>query len=162
MATGQIDNRKSARNPHNLFMLNLALVHLMMTPGIIALDIGLIAILIPLALSLSIMLISWRVSKRSAIASDEFVRQHWLLALKRYRILLVSYAITAGLILLGHLLALSSPDQNMHDILDTVFLRIAIMPVLIAVMVCFFLETSALGLATRGELPNSGKPSTTS
>ncbi len=155
MSANETGNRKSARNPHNLFMLNLALVHLMMTPAVIALDIGLKAILIPLFLSLSIMLISWRISKRSAIASDEFVRQHWLLALKRYRVLLIAYAITAALILLGHLLALSSPDQNMQDILDTVFLRIAIMPVLIAVMVCFFLETSALGLTSRGESPKS-------
>lgn len=63
MLTSQIDNRKSARIPHNLFMLNLALVHLLLTPGIIALDIGLKGILIPLALSLAIMLISWKISK---------------------------------------------------------------------------------------------------
>jgi hypothetical protein len=162
MSVNKIDNRKSARNPHNLFMLNLALVHLMMTPGIIALDIGLIAILIPLAISLSIMLISWKISNRTTVQSDELVHQHWLLALKRYRILLISYAITAALILLGHLLALSSPDQNMQEILDTVFLRIAVMPVLIAVMICFFLETSALGLAGKGELPESSKRSTPS
>jgi hypothetical protein len=162
MTTRQIDNKKTARIPHNLFMLNLALVHLLMTPGIIALDVGLKAILIPLAISLAIMLISWKISKRSTTKSDEFVHQHWLLAVKRYRILLISYAITAALILLGHLLALSSPDQNMQEILDTVFLRIAIMPVLIAVMICFFLETSALGLAAKGELPESNKRSTPS
>lgn len=162
MTSRQIDNRKTARIPHNLFMLNLALVHLLMTPGIIALDVGLKAILIPLAISLVIMLISWKISQRSTTKSDEFVHQHWLLAVKRYKILLISYAITAALILLGHLLALSSPDQNMQEILDTVFLRIAIMPVLIAVMICFFLETSALGLAAKGELPESSKRSTPS
>ena len=162
MTTGQIDNRKTARIPHNLFMLNLALVHLLMTPGIIALDVGLKAILIPLAISLVIMLISWKISNSTTVISDELVHQHWLLALKRYRILLIAYAITAALILLGHLLALSSPDRNMQEILDTVFLRIAIMPVLIAVMVCFFLETSALGLAGKGELPENSKRSTPS
>jgi len=162
MSVNKIDSRKSARKPHNLFMLNLALVHLMMTPGIIALDVGLKAIMIPLALSLAIMLISWKISNRTTVQSDELVHQHWLLALKRYRILLISYAITAALILLGHLLALSSPDQNMQEILDTVFLRIAIMPVLIAVMICFFLETSALGLAGKGELPVISKRSTSS
>lgn len=162
MSTSQIDNRKPARIPHNLFMLNLALVHLLLTPGIIALDIGLKGILIPLALSLAIMLISWKISKHPGVTADEFVHQHWLLALKRYRVLLIAYAITAALILLGHLLALSSPDQNMQEILDTVFLRIAIMPVLIAVMICFFLETSALGLAGKGELPGTSNHAKTS
>jgi len=115
-------------------MLNLALVHLLMTPGMIALDVGLKVILIPLFLSPGIMLISWRISKRTAIKSDDFVRQHWLLALKRYRILLIAYTITAALILLGHLLTLSSPDCG-DDLL--------------------FLETSAPGLASRGGLPES-------
>lgn len=157
MSADEMDNRKAARIPHNLFMLNLALVHLLLTPGIIALGAGLKAILIPLFLSLGIMLISWRISKRTTIQSDGFVRQHWLLALKRYRILLIAYAITASLILLGYLLAHSSADLNMQAILQTVFLRIAIMPVLIAVLICFFLETSALGLAYRGELPGARK-----
>jgi hypothetical protein len=155
MTTRQIDNRKTARIPHNLFMLNLALVHLLMTPGIIALGVGLKAILIPLCISLVIMLISWKISNRASIKSDEFVHQHWLLAVKRYKLLLISYAITAVLILLGHLLALSSPDQNMQEILDTVFLRIAIMPVLITVLICFFLESSALGLVNKRELPQN-------
>ena len=54
---------------------------------------------------------------------------------------------------------MSSPDENMREILHTVFLRIAIMPVLIMVMINFFLESSAISMASKGELPESKKHS---
>lgn len=141
--------RKKARLPHNIFMLNLALVHLLMTPAVIAFEIGLWGMSVPLLFSLLIMAYTYQHSKIEEVTSHNFIRQHWLLALKRYRLLLISYALTAVLLGTGSLLAMASPDPNMQDILETVFIRIAIMPVLLMVMVCFYLESSALGMVTK-------------
>jgi hypothetical protein len=129
-------------------MLNLALVHLMMTPAIIALDIGLIAILIPLLISLCIMAYTYLRSKKYQLIHHPYVQSHWAIALKHYLLLLISYAITAALMTIGALLALTSEDPNMQDILQTIFIRISVMPVLLMVMICFYLESSALGETT--------------
>ena len=146
-------DRKAARLPHNIFMLNLALVHLMMTPAVIALEIGISGIFLPLIISLSIMFYTYINSNKEKFTTHPFVKQHWKLALKRYKLLLISYSITGGLVAIGTLLAFASPDPNMQDILQTVFLRIAIMPVLLIVMICFYLESSAINQATKGLLP---------
>ena len=145
---------QKAKLPHNIFMLNLALIHLLMTPAVITIDIGLAGILIPLSFSLSIMAFTYIRSKNPIIVEQAFLHAHWKLALKRYKLLLISYSVTAGLIALGYLLAMGSPDPNMQDILQTVFIRIAVMPTLVVVMICFFLESSALGFATKGKIPS--------
>jgi len=152
-------SRKQARVPHNIFMLNLALIHLLMTPAAIAMEIGILGMLIPLIFSLGIILYTYIKNKRLQNSAHWFVTAHWKLSLKRYRMLLISYAITASLLLTGWLLAMSSPDPNMRDILMTVFIRIAIMPVLLMVMINFYLESSAINMASRGEIPDSMNPS---
>jgi len=43
--------------------------------------------------------------------------------------------------------------KTTQEILLTVFERIAVVPTLITVMVCFVLESSAIYQATRGEVP---------
>ena len=150
--------RKRARVPHNIFMLNLALIHLLMTPAAIALEIGILGMLIPLAFSLGIILYTYIKSKNLQNTEHWFVTEHWKLSLKRYRMLIISYAITAGLMLIGGFLAMSSTDPNMQDILKTVFIRIAIMPVLLMVMINFYLESSAINMASRGEIPDAMRP----
>jgi len=146
----QQEDRKSAKLPHNIFMLNLALVHLLMTPAVIALEIGIVGILLPLFISLSIMAYTYFNSKKEAFIQHPYVQKNWALALKRYRLLLIAYGVTAGLMGIGSLLAMASPDPNMQDILQTVFIRIAVMPTLLMVMICFYLESSAINLATKG------------
>lgn len=149
------DYARLARFPHNLFMLNLALVHLLMTPAVIAIEIGTAGILLPLIISLSIMLYTFYQAKKLRDSSHWFIVAHWELAGQRYRLMLIAYAITASLILAGWLLALASPDANMQQILRTVFIRIAIMPTLIMVMINFYLESSAINMASNCELPDS-------
>ena len=155
LITVTYEQASRARQPHNLFMLNLALAHLLMTPAAIALEIGILGMLVPFLISISIILFTYIRSQNINPDTDWFVFTHWKLALRRYRLLVISYAVTAGFILLGWLLASSSPDPNMQDILLTVFLRIAIMPVLIMVMINFYLESTAISMATKGEIPDS-------
>jgi len=149
--------KKKARIPHNIFMLNLALIHLLMTPAVIALEIGASGMILPLVLSLGIIFYTYKHGKSIQNTQHWFIVKHWALAIKRYKLLLISYVITAALILTGWLLAMASPDPNMQDILETVFIRIAIMPVLLMVMINFYLESSAINMASKGELPDSMK-----
>lgn len=146
--------KSKARTPHNLFMLNLALFHLLMTPASIALDIGLSGMLLPLLLSLAVMLYTWMRSRERANHDHWFIYVHWKLAVKRSRLLLIGYLLTAGLLLIGWLLTMGASDPNMQEIMQTVFIRIAIMPVLLMVMVNFYLESSAINQATNGEIPD--------
>lgn len=142
-----------AKSPHELFMVNLTLFHLLLTPAAIALDIGLYALLLPLALSSAVIAYTARRARRDG--EVWFVQMHWRLAARRCRILLIGYALTAALLLLGYLLSLGAAQQNMQAILLTAFTRISIMPTLIAVMISIVLESSALGQAGRGELPEA-------
>ncbi|OOZ40168.1 hypothetical protein BOW53_08675 [Solemya pervernicosa gill symbiont] len=146
---------KRARLPHELFMLNLALFHLLMTPASIALDVGVWGLLLPLSLSLSVMLYTWLRSRALERSGEPwFLRLHWRLALGRYRMLLIAYGVALGLFGVGTLLSLGSSDPHMQQILQTVFIRIAIMPVLIMVMINFYLESNAINQASGGELPD--------
>jgi len=144
-----------AKTPHNLFMLNLALFHLLMTPATIALKLGELGMLIPLCLSLLVISYTWWRSRKTRSFSHWFVQAHWVFAVKRYRVLLISYGVTAVLLLLSWLLSLTASDAHMGNILQTVFIRIAIMPILIVVMVDFFLESSAISQAGSGEIPDT-------
>lgn len=146
---------KRAKSPHNIFLLNLALIHLLISPATLALDIGVSGLLVPLILSLLVMLYSLIKSRNLDENDHWFIHAHWKLALNRYRLLLISYAISMGLMLLGWLIATTSPDPNMREIIHTVFIRIAIMPTLIMVLINFFLESSALNMAARGEIADS-------
>ena len=144
-----------AKHPHNLFMMNLALFHLLMTPAVIVLNIGLSGVLLPLMLSLAVMLFTYLKSNRIDRDNNLYLFLHWKLALLRYRYLLLSYAVTAGLMLVGWMISTGAADEHMRHILQTVFIRIAIMPVLIMVMVNFYLESNAINLASSGDVPDN-------
>lgn len=146
---------KNSKAPHNIFLLNLALIHLLMTPATLILEIGISGLLIPLTFSLLIMLYSLVKIKNLDIDEHWFVYAHWKLALNRYRLLLISYGLTLALLLVGWLISTTSPDPNMQDIIYTVFIRISIMPTLLMVLVNFFLESSALSMAAKGEIADS-------
>jgi hypothetical protein len=130
-------------------MVNLAGFHLLMTPATIALDIGKMGLLIPLTLSFLVIAYTWW---RSRQPDDPFVTFHWQLAMRRARYLLISYAVAAGLIALGGLITLSSSDRNMAEIIQTIFLRIGIVPILLTVIVLFYLESNAINLANNGQM----------
>jgi len=146
---------RKSKAPHNIFLLNLALIHLLMTPATLILEIGISGLLIPLAFSLLIMLYSLIRIKNIDINEHWFVYAHWKLALNRYRLLLISYGVTLALLLIGWLISTTSPDPNMQAILYTVFIRISVMPTLLMVLVNFFLESSALSMAAKGEIADS-------
>ena len=145
---------KKAKAPHELFMINLLLFHLLMTPAAIFLGIGTWGLLLPLGLSLGVMAYSWRRSQR-AEQEHRMVMLHWKLAMSRYRILLVGYGVTAAILLLGFLLTLTMDEGSMRHIIFTVITRIGVVPLVVMVFILAFLESSGLSMAGNHEVPDN-------
>ena len=142
---------KRAKTPHELSMLNLVAFHLLAAPASIVLDIGLLGFLVPLSLSLCFIAFVWYEAMGGKKSDSWFVRLHWRLAANRTRILMVGYLITASI--LGFAFLVTSGSDKSH-IMMVALSRVAAVPVLITVMVCFVLESSSIYQAGRGELPN--------
>ena len=110
--------RRRAKTPHELFVLNLAVFHLLLAPAAIVLKVGVAGFLIPLAASLSVIAFTYLRARRGRLHDPWFVAVHWTLAARRARILLAVYAIS-GVILGAGLLVASAgmtPLTNNFDI----------------------------------------------
>jgi len=147
--------RRSAKTPHELFVLNLAVFHLLLAPAAIVLKIGIAGFLIPLAASLAVISFTYLRARRGRRRDPWFVAAHWTLAARRTRILLTVYAIGGTILGAGLLVASGIDEQTTQDIVLTVFSRIAAAPLLIGVMLGFVLESGALYQAGRGEIPDA-------
>jgi hypothetical protein len=145
--------RRKAKFPHELFMLNLALFHLLLAPVAIVLDIGVWGFLIPLLASFSVITFTFFRSRRAEHGAPWFVAAHWKLAMRRYRILFIVYLISSAIVGIGLLIGMGSEDRNMAGIMLAVFSRIAAAPLLIGVILCFVLESGSIYQAGRGEVP---------
>lgn len=145
------EEKKSARVPHNLFVLNILLFNLLMTPLAIVLDVGMYGLLIPLICSLSVITyIYWRSEKSRCW----YIDMHWRLSFRRCQYLMVGYAITGLLVAIAWLISMSANDATMAEIMFTAISRVAIVPTLLAVMVTVVLEAGGYHLINRGEVPD--------
>lgn len=149
----EIDNATSrrAKTPHELSMMNLVAFHLLAAPASIVLDIGLLGFLVPLALSLSFITFVWIRAHTSQGHDAWFVAAHWRLSANRTKILMIGYLITATILGFAFL---ATSGSSKSDIMMVALSRVAAVPVLITVMVCFVLESSSIYQAGRGEVPD--------
>jgi len=143
---------RRARTPHNLFVINILLFHLMLAPAAIVIDIGMYGLLLPLVVSLSVIAFIYLQSRK---AVPWFVAAHWRLTFRRCRLLMFGYAVTALFMLVAWLVTMGIADTTMKDILYTAITRIGIMPTLVMVMVTVVLEAGGLNQVSRGEVPES-------
>ncbi len=154
--------RRQARVPHEIAMVNLVVCNLLLCAGILASTLArsgsvlehfkgwLIAV--PLGLSLLLIAYTFRRAAHLRTTACWFVAAHWWLAARRYRILLIAYLVAGVLIGLGWLLSLTSP--NVQGLMFIALVRVAVAPLLISVMVVAVLESSALFQASSGETPD--------
>ncbi|HEX9801921.1 MAG TPA: hypothetical protein VGB35_01595, partial [Gammaproteobacteria bacterium] len=83
---------KPAKAAHELFMVNLGTL-LLLGPMSIFLGIGRLGILLPILVSLLFILYTFQKTRRLAADGEWFVRMHWLLALRTYRLLAIGFAL---------------------------------------------------------------------
>jgi len=139
-----------ARLPHNLFVLNILLFHLLMTPAAIVLDIGMFGFLIPLSCSLAVITYIYIRSQKLTVW---FVDMHWRLSFRRCLFLMAGYSVTGLLLFVAWLLSLGVADPEMAEIMFTAISRVAVLPTLLAVMSTVVLEAGGYHLVNRGEVP---------
>jgi hypothetical protein len=145
--------RRKARSPHELFMFNLAVFHLMLAPISIFIMKDVTALFIPLLFSGAVFSYIFFRGKRAEKSDHWFVMAHWKFAFRRARLLMIGYAASAVIITGGWLLA-QGADTNMQEIILTVSSRIGIMPTFVLVVVTFVLESGSIYQAGRGEVPD--------
>jgi hypothetical protein len=143
--------RKRAKTPHELSMMNLVGCHLIAAPASIVLDIGFLGLLVPLLLSLCVIGFIWYRAWGGVATADWFVAAHWRLSANRTRILIIGYTISA--LILG-LATLATTGSSKGDIMMVAITRVAVVPTLITVMICFVLESGSIYQAGRGEVPD--------
>jgi hypothetical protein len=156
--------RRRARSPHELSMVNLLLINLLMLIALLAgsflqkdsplADYKLVGVLAPLLISLAIIGYTFTRASKAARAGPWFVAAHWRLTTIRYKILLIAYAVGAGLIGLGWLLSQSQKTPGMQELMFVALQRVAIAPILLSLMVLIMLESGGLYQAGRGEVPD--------
>jgi hypothetical protein len=162
----QVDEptRRRAKSPHELAMVNLLLFNLLLLIGLLAgsflpRDSALahyktLAVIIPLAISLAIVVYTFVRAGGAGAVSPWFVAAHWRLATDRYKVLLLSYVAGAALIGVGWLLSLTQTVHGMQELMFIALQRVAIAPILIALMVLIMLESGSIYQAGRGEVPD--------
>jgi len=162
----QIDDptRRKAKSPHELAMINLLLFNLSMLIALLAgsfvekgsafAEYRLLAVLVPLTVSLAIVGYTFSNAKKRSETGPWFVAAHWRLATGRYKILLIAYVVGAALIGLGWLLSQSQSDPQMVGLMFVALQRVAVAPILVSLMVLIMLESGSLYQASRGEVPD--------
>lgn len=138
---------KQASAAHERLMMNLAVFHLLLP--VAALSSGYVLQLLAISVVGSLSVISWIAWKQKQ-TSQPLVQGHWQLAWKRCKLLLVAYAVSAAIMLIGLLLSSLQHDHNMATIMLVVFSRIAAVPVVLMVLALFIMETTALSHARQG------------
>lgn len=156
-------DRRLAKSPHELAMVNLLLFNLLMLIALLGgsfvqADSPLapykaLGVAVPLGISLLIVGFSFLRASRAERAEHWFVAAHWRLTTGRYKILLIAYLAGAGLIGLGWLLAHAQEKPGMQDMMFIALQRVAIAPMLITLMVIIMLESGSIYQAQRGEVP---------
>ena len=155
-------SRQQARVPHELAMVNLLVFNLLLCAGILASTMarkGSVLehykwwlIVLPILFSLAVVAYTHLQVARPAENRGWFVTAHWRIARSRYRFLMIAYAVAMLLVGLGWLISLGNPA--LQTVMFVALIRVAVAPLLIAVMVLAVLESSALFQATSGELPD--------
>ena len=144
---------KPAKAAHELFMVNLGSL-LLLGPMAVFLGIGRLGIVLPILVSLLFILYSYLKSRRLTQNGPWFVRMHWLLALRNYRLLGIGYALTLLFLLFSWGLEQSLDPHSPSHFLAVALTRIGVMPTLIMIFACFVIENGALNQVLRHEVPD--------
>lgn len=150
-ATNQ--EKKKARIAHEVFTFNAIVVHLFIPVAIMKFGNSQYALAIPIFISLAIIFYTYyKTNKVFATKNSYYLYIHWRWSLNWYKPVLIAYGVSISIVLIGQLISLNS-DTNMADIINTVFLRIAIAPTFIVILIAFVVISGAMFNSGRGEIP---------
>lgn len=141
---------RSAAVPHSWFILNLILTHIFAFLIIMEIGTAVHAIIIPFV-SLLILGILWRVAIAKQHSADWFVAAHWLIMIKRSKILIIAYiiGITIGGLAWVALPTLKGQTGNLVPYFLTG------VPIFFGLLITFVLSGSSIFDAQRGIVNNA-------
>ncbi|NQY26438.1 MAG: hypothetical protein HRT92_04595 [Piscirickettsiaceae bacterium] len=147
---------KCAAYPHEFLMTNLSVFHLLVP--FVALSSNYTTIILVISFGASILSLLWIVKKAritccTSSKDSPLIKAHWQQAWKRSKLLLIGYAISVGVLLVGWFIASSQADPNMFDILLAVFSWLAVIPLVFIVFGLFVLSTASSTRAKQGQFP---------
>ncbi|MDX1796889.1 MAG: hypothetical protein R3219_09190 [Hydrogenovibrio sp.] len=152
------NHKRLARVPHNIFNMNIILVHLFAIVILFELHLVHWFWLIPI-LSLSIMTAQYFYWK-SLISNTEsnlpdhwYIVANWSLAIRHNKIVFISYLVGGTVFLLGYTLSNDmTQDPNMSKIAMIVFLYLSGNLILLTLVVTFVLSSGAIWHTNKGEV----------
>mgnify|MGYP001090011852 CR=1 FL=1 len=176
-------DRRRAKTPHELAMVNLLVLNLLvgvaLLAGSMAQPDSLIgtykwaAVAVPLLISLGVVGHTWLRAVRAGSNLPWFVAAHWKLSASRYKLLLAAYLLFAAILSLAlftgdddaaieaQIKDLPPAMQEMErrklhsqHMGEQVWARIAVVPLILTVMVTIMLESGSIYQAQRGEVPD--------
>jgi hypothetical protein len=147
--------RKAAKSAHELFTINVILVHIIGTLGLIKLLNTSMntAISLSIAISLGLIIYTYFRTQKAKKNDAYLVYLHWQMSLNRYRILIIAYVFYFLITSLGLLFG----DDGTHSmdgssILDSILTLLGIVPLFFSVLVCAVLGSGSMFNAGRGEI----------
>lgn len=174
--------RRLARSPHELAMVNLLLFNLLIGVALLAGSMAQpdsligtykwVAVAVPLLISLAVIAYTGLQAVRARQTSPWFVAAHWRLSASRYRMVLAAYGVCAAILSLAlftgrgeaaieaQIKDLPPAMQEMErrklhsqHMGEQVWARLAVVPLLLTVMATIMLESGSIYQAQRGEVP---------
>lgn len=140
------DEKRRAKTPHHIFNINVIITHLF--GAMIILEIGetFELLFVPLVSSLVIAYLFFT-SKKVAQNDTWFVASHWIMAWRRGRILLFSYAIAIAMVLVYVLIDAVFPggfsmndfstEGSQTNLGEVITMRFAALVIFVAVLITF-------------------------
>lgn len=150
--------KSRAKTPHNIFNINIILVHLFTLIILFELRLMYLFWLIPL---ISISIMAFQYYYRNTLLANAkndpeahwYVTANWALAIRHNRILFIAYLVCGSIFLTGYTIATSmTTDPNMSNISMMIFLYLSGMLMLLTLVVTFVLSSGALWHTNKGEV----------
>lgn len=142
--------RKQAQTPHELFTLNIIVVHIFMPVFVMKFS-DLKYLSLCFITSLLIIFFTYWKKEQLKKTGAYFVYLHWQYAFNWYKPVLIAYGVSIVITLLGIFIA-SQSQGNMKEIIGNIFTMISLVPLFFTVLTAFVVESGLMFSASRGEV----------
>jgi len=149
------NNFRVAKNAHELFTINLMIVHLFLALGLnklFAVDMN-TSIASSIAISLVVILFTYFKTKQLKDSDQEFDYLNWQLSLNRYKMLIGAYIFFFLSMFMG-IFTSSGGSNSMdgHSISEAIFLLLGIVPLFIVILIGIIIGSGSIYSAGKGEI----------
>lgn len=108
------DEAQKSKSPHHIFNINILLTHLFLSLSILKMSVNLAwMILIPLISTAILLYIRANGLKKLKENTSWFIAANWILAWRRGRLLIASYLIAIGIVLIFQLFSMIMPSGGL-------------------------------------------------